>query len=80
MRVTVELSWGPSIEADVAGYKVYWDEYGVRSKAVTVWKDVTTLRLSVLLKSKIVYTFAVSSYDRAGNESERRTIKAVYIE
>ena len=85
MRVTVELSWNKNTEADLAGYKVHWwpvisPYQGTLEKVVVLHKDTVAVQLSVHLKPKSVYTFAVSAYDMAGNASDKRILKVVYVE
>lgn len=80
MRVTVDLTWNENTESDLAGYKVYWSAYKQPEKYVTLLLGVQAVRLSVRLKPKVAYTFFVTAYDKAGNESTRSTLKAVYLE
>lgn len=79
MLVTVDLSWRRSAEPDVAGYRIYWSGARHPERAVTVPSSVHTLCLAVSLRTKTVYTFAVTAFDAAGNESARTTLKAVYV-
>lgn len=80
MRVTVDLWWSDSVsDRDIAGYKIYWSGPRQAQKALTVQKDVSAMQLSVELKPKTFYTFAVAAFDVAGNESVKRTLKVVYI-
>ena len=80
MRVTVDLTWDLNTEADLAGYKVYWSDGAHPPKALAFSGGTLEAQLSVLLKPKVVYTFSVSAYDIAGNESEQRILKAVWCE
>lgn len=80
MRVTVDLTWDMNTESDLAGYKVYWSDGKQKPKALAFSGGTLGVQLSVLLKPKTVYTFSVSAYDIAGNESEQRVLKAVWCE
>lgn len=81
MRITVDLSWEPNAEADLAGYKVSWMAANGKEKAVLVQKDSAKIQLSVLLVPKLVYTFFVQAFDIAGNMSEpKKALKDVYLE
>lgn len=75
MRLTVDLTWDANQETDLAGYKITWGD-----RAILLGKDVTELKLSVLVKPKTVYEFTVQAFDVAGNESAKRTLTAVYVE
>lgn len=79
MRITVELSWDANQEADLAGYKVSWSGGG-KEKAMLVQKSTTTIQLSLLLAPKLVHTFSVQAFDMAGNISEKKALKDVYLE
>lgn len=75
MRLTVDLEWPANAEADLAGYKISWAD-----RAVLVGKTVTKLQLSVLVKPKVLLEFKIQAFDIAGNMSEPKTLKAVYVE
>jgi hypothetical protein len=78
--VTIELSWSPNPEEDLAGYRVY---HGigptcpavlppllVNGKQVTILKPTTTYKYT----AKNVtgeWCFEITAYDSAGNESGR---------
>jgi fibronectin type 3 domain-containing protein len=66
----LELLWGPSTEADLAGYRVYRavaDGPPARIAEVGAdkvsWLDETAAR-------GVVYRYSVTAFDQAGNESE----------
>ena len=66
----IEILWSPSAEPDLAGYRVYrTDPGGLPEKVAEVggtrasWLDETARR-------GVVYRYAVTAFDQAGNESE----------
>jgi len=66
----LELLWGPSAAPDLAGYRVYRTEPGGKAERVAEvlpdrpsWVDGKATR-------GVVYRYAVSAFDNAGNESE----------
>jgi len=79
MTTRVELQWDKNTESDLAGYKVTWetDEPG-NHHAILLQRDVTNITLDVILKRKKLYTFSVSAFDGAGNESKPTRLKAWY--
>lgn len=79
MRLTVHMEWEQNLEHDLAGYKVTWSD-GKKEQAVLLQANVLSVELSVRLKAKTVYTFAVAAFDRAGNESDKWGHKSVYVE
>lgn len=82
MTTRIGLNWIPALEPDVAGYKVVWDtpEPGDKPKMLLLQKGTHNITLDVVLKRKTVYTFSVIVFDKAGNESEPKIIKAWYKE
>lgn len=80
MRIMVELSWKENTEADLAGYKLTWGDGKAPERAVMVRKDTTALQVSALVKANTLTTFAVQVFDVAGNFSEKRVLKAVWVE
>ena len=76
MRIAVELTWEPNQETDLAGYKVSWG----KGKELLLQRDVTKIQLSLLLAPKQAHTFSVQAFDMAGNISEKRTLKVVYLD
>lgn len=79
MRLTVHMEWEQNLESDLAGYQVIWTD-GKKEQVVLVRANVLSADLSVRLKPKTVYTFAVAAFDLAGNVSERWGHKSVYVE
>ena len=64
---TVTASWAPNSEADLAGYKLYiGTASGVYSRIVDVG-NVTSY--TIALAKGVTYFFAVTAYDKSGNES-----------
>jgi len=62
------LTWDPSLEADVAGYKVY---VGIASQDYTESIDVgNTTSHTVSLFTPVVHYFAVTAYNADGEESD----------
>ena len=65
----LEILWSPSAEPDLAGYRVYRSAPGGAPEKVA---EVGTTRASWLdetARPGVVYGYAVSALDRAGNES-----------
>ncbi len=79
MRLTVHMEWEQNLESDLAGYQVIWTD-GKKEQVVLVRANVLSADLSVRLKPKTVYTFAVAAFDLAGNVSDRWGHKSVYVE
>ncbi|RMD97412.1 MAG: T9SS C-terminal target domain-containing protein [Calditrichaeota bacterium] len=65
---TVILSWNPSPEADVMGYKVYYGNASGNYTQVLDVGKVTEFTLNNLVENT-PYFFAVTAYDTALNES-----------
>lgn len=67
---TVELTWTPNTEVDLAGYKVYYvaDSTNFEQAIIIDVKNITTYAVTELdpLKS---YSFVVTAYNTAGMES-----------
>jgi len=68
--LNVTLTWNANGEPDLAGYRVYrTDPGGLPEKVAEVggtrasWLDATARR-------GVVYRYAVTAFDQAGNESE----------
>ena len=63
------VTWGANGEADLGGYKLYvGTSSGVYSRTLDVGK-VTSYSIS--LPKGVTYFFAVTAYDKSGNESRR---------
>jgi hypothetical protein len=65
----LEVVWSPSSERDVAGYRIYRatgegeaESVGEVPADITVWLDPTP-------ESGVLYSYTVSAFDQAGNES-----------
>lgn len=80
MRIMVDLSWKENTEADLAGYKLTWGDGRSAERAVMVRGNVTALQVSARVKAKTLTTFAVQAFDVAGNISEKKVLKAVWVE
>ncbi|MDZ7366230.1 MAG: fibronectin type III domain-containing protein [candidate division KSB1 bacterium] len=65
---SLKASWNANTEPDLAGYKIYYGESsGNYTSSINVGK-VTQYTVNQL-KDGVVYYFAVTAYDSAGNES-----------
>jgi hypothetical protein len=66
--VSVPLSWNPSADPNVAGYKIY---YGGASGVYTNSVDVGNVTNAIItgLTANTTYYFAATSYDAFGDES-----------
>jgi hypothetical protein len=69
---SIKLSWDPSLNPNVAGYKVYYGTSpGKYGPGIDV-ANVTTYVLTDLIKGQKYY-LAVTAYDKAGKESKFST-------
>ncbi len=80
MRIAVDLSWNGNTESDLAGYKITWGDGKTAERAVMVRKDLTSIQILAVVKRKTLTTFWGQAFDIAGNESEKRILKRVYVE
>jgi hypothetical protein len=80
MRLTVDLSWNANTETDLSGYKLTWGDGRSAERAVMVRGNVTAMQVSALVKGNTLTTFAVQAFDVAGNLSEKKVLKAVWVE
>lgn len=80
MRLTVDLSWNANTETDLAGYKVTWGDGRSAERAVMMRGNVTAMQISALVKANTLTTFAVQAFDVAGNMSDKKVLKAVWVE
>jgi hypothetical protein len=74
----VTLTWNPSTDTGVAGYKIY---YGTASRVYTNSLDVgndTNVLISGLVEGT-TYFFAATTYDSVGDESDFSTEVSEYI-
>jgi hypothetical protein len=63
------VTWAANSEADLAGYKLHiGTSSGIYNQTVDVGK-VTSYAIS--LPKGVTYFFAITAYDKAGNESGR---------
>ena len=73
---SVTVSWSANTESDLAGYKVY---YGTSSGNYTTSiyvGNVTTYTVNGLSTGRTYY-FAVSAFDKSGNESQKSTAGSI---
>lgn len=80
MRILVDLSWKANTETDLAGYKVTWSDGKTQERAVMLRGDSTELRISARVKAKTLTRFAVQAFDVAGNMSDKKIVKSVWVE
>jgi hypothetical protein len=67
---SVELSWDPNGEADLAGYRVYRSVNGGPFEKLAELQPVPAYSDKAIQKDA-AYRYQVSAFDRAGNESPR---------
>ena len=65
----VALTWNPSTDTEVTGYKIYSGTVSHHYTNVVTVGNVTNATISRLFKG-VTYYFAATTYDDAGNESE----------
>jgi Fibronectin type III domain len=68
-NMSVPLSWNPSVDSNVAGYKIY---YGVASQVYTNSVDVGNVTNAIItgLSENTTYFFAAKTYDASSVESD----------
>jgi hypothetical protein len=68
-NATARVTWSANSEADLVGYKLY---IGTRSGVYTQTIDVGNVTsYAITLPKGVTYFFALTAYDRSGNESGR---------
>jgi hypothetical protein len=67
----IEVSWSPSTEADLAGYRVYRWAAGASTQRIAEVPAPETTFLDTSAPTGVQLRYAVSAFDKAGNESER---------
>jgi hypothetical protein len=76
---SIILNWDPVTEADLAGYKLYYGtSSGSYDKATDIGK-VTSYEVTGLVAGE-TYFFALTAYDKAGNEGEFSQEVSITIE
>jgi predicted small lipoprotein YifL len=65
----LEVLWAPSVEPDLAGYRVYRAGAGGEMEKVAELATTRASWLDETARPGIVYRYSVSAFDRAGNES-----------
>jgi hypothetical protein len=64
---SVTLSWNPNAEPDIAGYRIH---YGTVAAPYSVIQETGTTSATIdNLETGVTYTFAVTAYNSAGDES-----------
>jgi hypothetical protein len=66
----LEVLWSPSAEPDLAGYRVYRTAPGVPREKVAEAATNRSAWLDETARRGVVYRYAVTAVDQAGNESE----------
>jgi hypothetical protein len=66
----IELLWSPSAEPDLAGYRVYRTAPGGPPEKVAEVGSTRASWLDETARRGVVYRYAVTAVDQAGNESE----------
>lgn len=64
----LELLWSPSAEADLAGYRVYRAAPGAEPERLAEVEPTHSSWVDTTARRGIVYRYAVSAFDHAGNE------------
>ena len=67
----LEILWSPSAEPDLAGYRVYRAGPGGEAQRVAEIPAGRASWLDATAQHGVDYRYAVTAFDRAGNESER---------
>ena len=69
---SIELSWDPNTEADLAGYRVYRSAGGAFEKLADV--SAVPAYSDKAIQKDAAYRYVVTAIDRAGNESQRSAV------
>ena len=69
---TIELSWDPDTDADLAGYRIYRATNGGPFEKIAEVSTLPTYSDKAVEHGK-AYRYAITAFDQAGNESERST-------
>ncbi|HTS27823.1 MAG TPA: hypothetical protein VMH81_18240 [Bryobacteraceae bacterium] len=70
---SVELSWDRSQESDLAGYRVYRATAGGNFEKIAEVSQIPTYSDRAVESGK-QYRYAITAFDKAGNESERSAV------
>jgi hypothetical protein len=70
---SIELSWDPNTEPDLAGYRLYRSANGGALEKLAELPPVPAYSDKAIQKDT-AYRYAVSAVDRAGNESQRSSV------
>ena len=70
---SIELSWDPNTEPDLAGYRIYRAAGGSGFEKLADVPPVPAYSDKAIQKD-VAYRYAVSAIDRAGNESQRSPV------
>ena len=65
----LEVLWGPSADADVAGYRVYRTAPGAPRERIAEVETNRSAWLDETAQRGILYAYTVTAFDQAGNES-----------
>jgi fibronectin type 3 domain-containing protein len=77
LGASIQVTWNPNTESDLAGYKVYYGTAsGVYGEPITVVNPAYTL---TTVQDKTTYYFAISAFDTSGNESEKSNEISIYV-
>lgn len=67
---TIELSWDPGTEPDLAGYRIYRSTDGGPFEKIAEVSTLPTYSDKAVERGK-TYRYEITAFDQAGNESER---------
>jgi len=65
----LEVLWGPSVDTDLAGYRVYRTAPGTPRERIAEVGANRSAWLDTTARPGIIYAYAVAAFDPAGNES-----------
>jgi hypothetical protein len=65
----LEVLWGPSADADLAGYRVYRVSRGTPRERIAEAAPNRSSWLDDTVRRGVVYAYSVAAFDQAGNES-----------
>jgi fibronectin type 3 domain-containing protein len=76
---SVELSWEPNAEPDLAGYRVYRSVGGGAFEKIADLSAIPSYSDKTVERGK-AYRYAITAIDKAGNESGRSAVAEVVVE